>query len=526
MKTKIIFSIALVLGVNQLKAQSWSAWEEIYPGVQISFKVSKCSSSPQIGKYLIGYSFYRTNNQIIREKSYLYGNFSWLDCDGVMKVTPFTIDLSESGIDDSQGMWFMGRQVVGIDQIRFEDYGQKEKEENNKRISDEVRRLVAEGDSYFQSDDYDRAIGSYEAALLYDLGLVEKSDINSKIADMKEARRQAEYEKARKEEEEKQAELDRKAEEEKKEKESREQPSAYMPVKSPEQVQQENFQRLKDENNQAQRNRDAQLQAETAAEVASMGVLGVFIFKNFGAEYDKDSNKFTRGAWRFNFTAGYSFSTLPIYENSDFTFSTPTSNNITSSTTSSDIQTINLDLGLQYWPYYNKGFGIGFFLDGSGGYLPASGGAQVAYTYSVGSKLFVGASSIKLVGSIQIGNRGFLYSSVYSAENTSTNSYGEGITEYTRFSGGLRFGFNTESSFGNLELLYLQEHYLYLKQISTMGFGIAFYAHNRIKIIGEVLLDAARLGSITYALEDDVENSGLYWKVGVTRSMDWFGQGK
>lgn len=528
MKTRYYALIIALLLADKVYAQNWTPWETLTPGVQISFKISTCGSNPTVGKYLIGYSFYRTNNQVARDKTYVRGNFSWLDCEGEMHNSPFTIDLSESGIDDNRGQWFMGWKVVGVDDVELIDYNEVERKEKGQLEEEEniaeVNQLVANGDSYYSSHEYDQAISQYNTALTYRLSPAQKTQIESKVRDTEREKKNAEEERQRREAEEKEAEASRLAEEDRKREVEQTQEKSSQPAKTAEQIQQENFQALKDANNEAQRIRDDQLKLETATQVASMGVLGVFIFQNIGPEYDKETNIFRRGSWRFNFSLGYSFANTPIYENTAFTYSTINSSTITESTRATDIQTLNLDLGLQYWLFYSKFFGIGITGDGTAGYFPASGGGQTIYSFGIGGKLFFGSSPIKLVAAVQTGGRGFIYASTYSAENTSSDSYGLGMEEFTRFSGGIRFGFNTASSIGNLELLYIQEHYPYLKQISSKGFGITFYAHNRIKIQGELLLDGVRIGDVEFQKENGLKNTGKQWKVTVSRSMDWFGQ--
>lgn len=262
--------------------------------------------------------------------------------------------------------------------------------------------------------------------------------------------------------------------------------------------------------------RDVNSKQENAAateQVELMTVLGALMFKDMDKDGTKSSFNKGDGGTRFNFNMGYSFSSMPIYDNADSEYGTYTS--------SAGVNTLNLDIGLQFWPYYSDFLGLGLISNAKGGYLPI-GGQNFSYQYDYGAQLFLGARAVKLTALYQMGDRGFQHIETFASYTGDTYYDSEGAAKFTRMVIGPRFSFGTTHPVGNLDLLYVMESYPNMSSISASGFQIIYSSHNRIKIYGEAILGAARMGVIKYELQDDVKNNGLIIQIGVVRMLDWF----
>ncbi len=461
----------------QLFSQSrWSDWitlyEEGYDRVQISFKVNGCSNSstPNVIN-----SYWRINNTFSKPRAYVKGKFDYEFCTGGVKTESFTISLEKPKTDGDDGDWgklFLGaKKVIRVYDYKFYDYS-----------------VANTTDKPNASDSQRPANNQYDA------------DENVRLAEKE--RQERETERLRLEAEE----------------------TARI-----EREKQQAFQQRIDNANTEQQQRQEESAAAASELVTGMGAFGAFMFKNIGPEYDKPKNKFSAGAPRFSLNIGYSLAVLPIYENRTGSISTLNSTTQFEETVEENIYTANLDLGLQFWPYYSKHFGLAIIGNGHGGLMPIAG-SSLSYSYDYGIKAFIGSWPIKLALSYQWGDRGFSYSHSFSsgAANTlgETISVGEGATKFSRFSIGPRISFNTISSIGNLELIYFTEFYPNMKKISASGFAVNYYSHNRLRFFGEIILNGARMGAIKYELDNGVKNTGNHYKVGVVRTMDWFGQKK
>jgi hypothetical protein len=132
--------LASVLSVLTVCAQAqWTPWETIYSEtiqgrvvrVQISFKVTTC-----INGSIKGYSFYRTNNEFNREDTYLDAKFAYTDCAGKAGIESYKVDMSKPGINQSVGLWFLGKQVnrTYFD-VKYTSYARKPVASANKPAS-------------------------------------------------------------------------------------------------------------------------------------------------------------------------------------------------------------------------------------------------------------------------------------------------------------------------------------------------------------------------------------------------------
>lgn len=276
-----------------------------------------------------------------------------------------------------------------------------------------------------------------------------------------------------------------------------------------------------------QKKRDASEKAAQASIFASMISLGGFMYNNLSK--DSEKSLYNGGSWRFNFNVGYSFTSLPIYE----TVAQESYNGVTKSMDYSTRQgasnTLNLDLGLQFWPYYGDHFGVGVIAEGNAGYLPLAG-ENSSYTYNYGIQGMVGAASFKLSALYLMGDRGGSYSRVYSDQFGKSMTNVEGASKYSRFMVGPRFTFGEVHPLRNLEILYITERYANLKRIKGSGFNITYAANNRLRIYAETMLKAARVGVLTSdyleTFDGEVNNTGMYVRFGVVRMIDRFGQTK
>jgi hypothetical protein len=295
----------------------------------------------------------------------------------------------------------------------------------------------------------------------------------------------------------------------------------------------EEFQQLVDKNNADQEARDEKMATEVAEEMATMGALGIFVYKNIGAEYERPKNRFSKGSYRFNFTFGYSVTVIPVYENATYTTSTVSGSNSGEYTSDNFNFTPNLDIGLNFWPYYGKIWGIGFGGSAQGGMLPSSGGSMGIYSYDVGGKAMLGFPNFKIAAAYQAGDRGFSSSRERSSGDSNAGVAdngiytGEGATYFRRMMIGPRITFNVNETLGNLEIMYYSETYPNLKRITSGGFYIGYEAHHRIKIYTEFSTNTARIGTIRYdIISSETKNTGFYMRFGFVRTMDWFGQPK
>lgn len=93
-----------LLSAHSFAQRSWTPWIELwsYQGQSafISFnKISNCNN--------FSYSFFKTDNNIVFDHSFLQFSFNYYDCDGQLKRQSGSIDLGRSGVDDNQGQWFL-----------------------------------------------------------------------------------------------------------------------------------------------------------------------------------------------------------------------------------------------------------------------------------------------------------------------------------------------------------------------------------------------------------------------------------
>ena len=120
--TKLIvcFLLTFIATCWGVSAQEWSNWVELgntsLIDVSISFKAGNNCSEMGGG----GYSFWRTYNNMYHERGSVFVTFLYNDCDGREQQGNTTVSLSETGIDESTGYWFLC-DGTGISDIRLEE---------------------------------------------------------------------------------------------------------------------------------------------------------------------------------------------------------------------------------------------------------------------------------------------------------------------------------------------------------------------------------------------------------------------
>ncbi len=268
-------------------------------------------------------------------------------------------------------------------------------------------------------------------------------------------------------------------------------------------------------------------QKETSARNEQFNLMadGVgIIYKNLGV--DKDNNVFVQSTRRFNLTLGFSFALMPIYSNNKSENYFGTAYNYTYTTETRSIPTLNLDFGLQFWPWYGENWGVGLLAEGFGGFLPLAG-TNFSYQYNYGFQAIAGSKKVKASFKYLLGDRGISYSDTFSGGTGSSKSFysGEGATYFSRIVIGPRFTFtSSEGVKRHLEVNYMMETYKNMTQIKSMGFNLTFVSDNRLRYYVDWMTNAARIGEINYELETGVTNQGFMLTIGVIRSFDWFGR--
>lgn len=275
-----------------------------------------------------------------------------------------------------------------------------------------------------------------------------------------------------------------------------------------------------------QNKRNAKERAAQASIFASMAAIGGFMYNNITK--DTKRSTYARGAWRFNFNIGYSFTSQPIYEPVESESYNGVTMRYDYYVSNSSSNTMNLDLGLQFWPYYGDHFGLGLLAEGNGGYFPLAG-ENVSYTYQYGLHALLGPKAFKVSIRYLMGDRGASFSNVYSDEFGKRTSQVEGASTFRRSLVGTRISFGQAHPRRHLDFYYVIENYPNLNNIKGNGFQISYESHNRLRIYGETMLKAARVGVVgpefTKTLSaDGVRNTGMYIRFGVIRMIDRFGQ--
>lgn len=277
-------------------------------------------------------------------------------------------------------------------------------------------------------------------------------------------------------------------------------------------------------NLQAQDLRDKKETAGREAQFNLMADMVGIIYKNLGV--DKDNNIFVQSTRRFNLTLGFSFALMPSYSNSKYESYAGTTYFRTFSTSKGSIPTLNLDFGMQFWPWYGENWGIGILAESFGGALPLAGN-NYSYQYNYGFQAIAGSKKVKASFKYLMGDRGILYSYTFSGGTGSSKTFysSEGASYFNRIVIGPRFSFNSSKDVKrHLEVNYMLETYKNMTQIKSMGFNLTLVSDNRLRYYVDWMTNAARLGEVLYDLDADVKNQGVMLNVGIIRSFDWFGR--
>lgn len=133
---KLIMCLFLIYTINCFdgSAQEWSNWIKLGStsliDLSISFKAGNNCSQTGGG----GYSFWRTSNKTYHKGGSVFITFFYTDCDGRQQQGNTTVLLSETGIDESRGNWFLGN-GTGVRDIRLQEIYLPEKKYWRKLIN-------------------------------------------------------------------------------------------------------------------------------------------------------------------------------------------------------------------------------------------------------------------------------------------------------------------------------------------------------------------------------------------------------
>lgn len=279
---------------------------------------------------------------------------------------------------------------------------------------------------------------------------------------------------------------------------------------------------------QQQRDANTDLAVGSAVELLLLHIkLGQIIYGNL--DTDRYGSLFSNDNWRFTMQTGYSITTMPMIFNSFF--EDYDGNDYSYTTESVDMQSGTLDLngGMELWPMYGKQFGFGFHGQGGAGH----GFLLQQFTWfgQGGAKAYLGFEKMKLYGEYTIGFR-----TISKVAWIDPQELGSGKLKYNfhRIFTGLRFSIpaEVESKGTNITvgpLFELQDfrNMNYFNPILVRwnnGFKAEIDIENRLNIFAEFFMNYRRSGEIEETYEQKFKATGTYFRVGVLRNFDFFGE--
>lgn len=411
----------------------------------------------------------------------------------------------------------------------------EEKEAANKKKK-EAEDAIKRGDEKLANGDLTGAEAEYKEAERLD-------PTNSNVTARKQEldSKKKETEKAKETETKKQEEADAKKKDEEvqkkqqelEEKEKAEETARQKAIEEEKARQQAEKERLERQNQyyqekQQQRDANTDLAVGSAVELLLLHIkLGQIIYGNL--DTDRYGSLFSNDNWRFTMQTGYSITTMPMIFNSFF--EDYDGNDYSYTTESVDMQSGTLDLngGMELWPMYGKQFGFEFHGQGGAGH----GFLLQQFTWfgQGGAKAYLGFEKMKLYGEYTIGFR-----TISKVAWIDPQELGSGKLKYNfhRIFTGLRFSIpaEVESKGTNITvgpLFELQDfrNMNYFNPILVRwnnGFKAEIDIENRLNIFAEFFMNYRRSGEIEETYEQKFKATGTYFRVGVLRNFDFFGE--
>jgi len=408
--------------------------------------------------------------------------------------------------------------------------------------SNQYDALIQQGDKYYYRNDYDNAIDSYAKASKID-NTQQVQDKMMRADKEREAQREKELEDINRDIEQKRKELE-KGIEEKKEEEIKTREEADRIAKQArektievERREPESFQRRQSYQDRAAQYQDRVAQQNTAnTEMAATGAAAILFaaWQVGGAMYNnlgntREVNVFRGDAPHINFNIGYTYTSAPIYMNSDKrSYDGFTYNNV-EKIKNYQTSTLDLEAGVTAYPFYGERYGFGVY-----GKLAAGIGVLFQNSRTEGAfgfKGYYGNEKIQLLAEAGKGLRKFSHDPWLDAEENGT---AEAKYTYTQFKLGLRYNFEMElrgNSLAHFEiapLFELPDFYRsnFARKPTTLywmrGVSLSLDVEHRLKIFMNAYWNYYRTGDVENIYNTGEVATGSFFNLGVLRNIALF----
>lgn len=256
--------------------------------------------------------------------------------------------------------------------------------------------------------------------------------------------------------------------------------------------------------------------------------LGKIIYKNIGE--DRYSNIYKGNNYKLNFHAGYTFTSIPTYFNSSRQSYDGNRMSYSNKTINDQTGTFELNGGFEFWPFYGEQYGLGV-----GGTISLGHGLlfqQFSAFTNARIQGFAGSRKFKIFGEFSVGNR-----AVKNNAWIEPLELGSGRTGffYQRLKLGPRLNFESDF-FGNtkgvIDILPIFELPSFSKNnilgpinINWLpGLAINLSYDNRLQFFTEYFWSYQRGGEVEYSFSKRATFAGKFFKIGVLRNFDFFGE--
>lgn len=409
-----------------------------------------------------------------------------------------------------------------------------EKEAANKKKK-EAEDAIKRGDEKLANGDLAGAEAEYNEAARIDPSNTSVSSRKQQLDTKKQ-----EADKAKEAETKKQEEADAKKKEEEadkkrieqEEKEKAEEAARQKAIEEEKARQQAEKERLERQNQyyqekQQQRDANTDLAVGSAVELLLLHIkLGQIIYGDL--ETDRYGSLFSNDNWRFTMQTGYSITSVPMIFNSSYEDYDGNDYSYTNETVDMQSGTLDLNGGMELWPMYGKQFGFGLH-----GHAGAGHGfliQQFTYFGQGGAKAYFGAEKMKLYGEYTLGFR-----TISKVAWIDPQEFGSGKLKYNfhRIFTGLRFSVPAEIESKGINVtvgpLFELQNYRNINYFNPLivrwnnGFKAEVDIENRLNIFAELFMNYRRSGEIEETYEQKFKATGTYFRVGVLRNFDFFG---
>jgi hypothetical protein len=272
---------------------------------------------------------------------------------------------------------------------------------------------------------------------------------------------------------------------------------------------------------------NSDLAAESAAELLLLVIkLGALMYENLDS--DILNSTFLDDNWRFTLHAGYSISSLPMIFNSSYEDYDGNTTSYTNKSIDKQSATLDLNGGVELWPMYGKS--IGFGLHSHGGLGIGLGLQELTGFAQGGARAYLGFERMKFYADYTVGFRNLSRSAWIDPQE-----FGSGKLKYNyhRIFTGLRHtvpgDIDTKGINITLGPLFELQDYKtnnYFNPIIVRwnsGMKLEIDIENRLNIFVELFPNYYRGGEIEEAYEQLYKATGTYFRIGVLRNYDFFG---